>query len=87
METDNYQSRVKKRKLAYEQPELELPKSTITDSTMDEIEDSRGTHSLWLLLLITGLLVFISFSTVQAFLYINDLFHSHWILAGLLSLF
>lgn len=87
METQNYQSRVKKRKLNQVQPELEMPQSSITDPTKNEFEDKANSLSVWLLVLVTGLLAFISFSIVQAVLYVSDMFSTHWVLAGLLTVF
>lgn len=87
METPDYHSRVKKRILDEPQVKLELPTEPITDTELDGLEEKSNHWSAWLMVLITGVLAFITFSVVQAVLFVSEMFTTHWLLASVLSLF
>jgi len=87
MEAPNYQSRVKKRILDEPQDKLELPTQPATDKVSENLEEKGGHWSAWLMVLITGILAFISFSVVEAVLFVTDLFTTSWFLASVLTLF
>lgn len=87
MEAPNYQSRVKKRILDEPQDKLELPAQPATDTVSEDLEEKGGHWSAWLMVLITGILAFISFSVVEAVLFVTDLFTTSWFLASVLTLF
>jgi putative membrane protein len=87
MEAPNYQSRVKKRILDEPQDKLELPTQPAADKASEDLEEKGGHWSAWLMALITGILAFISFSVVEAVLFVTDMFTTSWFLASVLTLF
>lgn len=83
----NYQSRVKKRRLEITPPKIEVPhecdpKITISDPLSDPGSGLKG----YLLGLAVGLIAVIGFSMIQGYLFIEQLFVTHWFLASVLSI-
>ena len=83
METPQYEERVKKKVLNQIQPVMELPKISDEGQAYQADEIIEGLESslrYWVWFLSLGLLAFISFSLVDAYLTVVNLFAEQWIL-------